>query len=477
MEKFLRPERLDIEPDDKAAEKQWKHWLKTFSNFMAALSSADHSPDRLSVLINFISSRVYDYIADCTSYDEAILLLQSYYVKPKSIIYARHLLSTRKQESSETLDQYLIQLKQLSLNCDFTAVSATQNRDEAIRDSMITGLRSSYIRQRLLENKTLTLSEAYDQARTLESAQLQAETYRLDVPSGVTAEAFSLDQIESTGHTGPPIVAVSARKSLSGARCYFCGFSKHPRTKCPARDATCHLCTKRRHFSKVCKSIHSQSNSPTSSSTSVIATLIAAAPACLNRALIPVIINGVSTKALIDTGSSESFLSLQFAKNLKVKVSPCALKISMASTMFSALARGFCNVSLQYDSADPVTVKLNVLEDLCADIILGHDILKNHHSIEVTFNGKRPSLKVCGLAAATVPSPSLFANLATDWRPIVDKSRQYSSEDMQFIKKEIVHLMKEDIIEPSSSPWRAQVLVTGGNKMRKRMVVDYSRTI
>ncbi len=98
---------------------------------MAALSSADHSPDRLSVLINFMSSRVYDYIADCTSYDEAILLLQSYYVKPKSIIYAQHL-STRKQEPSETLDQYLIQLKQLSLNCDFTAVSATQNRDELL---------------------------------------------------------------------------------------------------------------------------------------------------------------------------------------------------------------------------------------------------------------------------------------------------------------------------------------------------------
>ncbi len=53
MEKILRPERLDIEPDDRFAEKQWNHWLKT-SNFMAALGSADHSPDRLSVLINFV---------------------------------------------------------------------------------------------------------------------------------------------------------------------------------------------------------------------------------------------------------------------------------------------------------------------------------------------------------------------------------------------------------------------------------------
>ncbi len=80
---------------------------------------------------------------------------------------------------------------------------------------MITGLRSSYIRQRLLENKTLTLSGAYDQARTLESAQLQAETYRMDVPAvattpsklgsaGPLAEAFSLVEIEYTGHTGPP---------------------------------------------------------------------------------------------------------------------------------------------------------------------------------------------------------------------------------------------------------------------------------
>jgi hypothetical protein len=37
--------------------------------------------------------------------------------------------------------------------------------------------------------------------------------------------------------------------------------------------------------------------------------------------------------------------------------------------------------------------------------------------------------------------------------------------------------MKAGIIEESRSPWRAQVLITGGMNQKKRMVIDYSRTI
>ena len=37
--------------------------------------------------------------------------------------------------------------------------------------------------------------------------------------------------------------------------------------------------------------------------------------------------------------------------------------------------------------------------------------------------------------------------------------------------------MEDDIIELSSSPWRAQVLVTANENHKKRMVVDYSQTI
>ena len=46
-----------------------------------------------------------------------------------------------------------------------------------MRDAFITGLLSTNIRQRLLENKTLNLQTAFDQARALDTAQRSSETY------------------------------------------------------------------------------------------------------------------------------------------------------------------------------------------------------------------------------------------------------------------------------------------------------------
>ena len=42
---------------------------------------------------------------------------------------------------------------------------------------------------------------------------------------------------------------------------------------------------------------------------------------------------------------------------------------------------------------------------------------------------------------------------------------------------EVKRLLKENIIEPSKSPWRAPVLITTNENHKKRMVVDYSQTI
>ena len=51
------------------------------------------------------------------------------------------------------------------------------------------------------------------------------------------------------------------------------------------------------------------------------------------------------------------------------------------------------------------------------------------------------------------------------------------SIDKQFIESQITSLLQDNIIEPSNSPWRAQVLVTTNERHKKRMVVDYSQTI
>lgn len=104
-------------------------------------------------------------------------------------------------------------------------------------------------------------------------------------------------------------------------------------------------------------------------------------------------------------------------------------------------------------------------------------ILQRHSSVNIVFKGPLPSLKICSLAIAKVRPISLFANLDVNCKPIATKSRRHSEENNKFINLEIKRLLHEGVIEPSNSPWRAQVLVVREENHKERMVVDYSQTI
>lgn len=120
---------------------------------------------------------------------------------------------------------------------------------------------------------------------------------------------------------------------------------------------------------------------------------------------------------------------------------------------------------------------MSLLPNACTDIILGHDFIGKHSELRIPFLGNRPPLVVCGVAAANVESPALFANLDAQCKPIATKSRRHSKQDNKFISSEIEQLLRNGIIEKSNSPWRAQVLVTTNENHKRRMVVDYSQTI
>ena len=102
MERLLRPERLDMDRSSPTVAQEWKHWLKTFKNFLGA--PPQDNLDKLSLLTNFVSPRLYETISECTVYDEAIRTLQSQYVKPTNEVFARHRLATRRQQVGESWD-------------------------------------------------------------------------------------------------------------------------------------------------------------------------------------------------------------------------------------------------------------------------------------------------------------------------------------------------------------------------------------
>ncbi|VDP70791.1 unnamed protein product [Echinostoma caproni] len=186
-------------------------------------------------------------------------------------------------------------LRNVVRDCNFKAVSGKQNEEDAIRDAFISGQISNPIRQRLLEKKTLDVSTAYDQAKALDLAQQQSQTFA--TLSIYAAAARNLDQTPKT-----PLAA-------SRTSCFFCGYDRHPRHKCPAKDATCKSRGKRGHFEKVCRAPANSKHTAATSPFLVSSISAAAAPASLNKAVTDVTVNGLALKALVDTGSSESYVS------------------------------------------------------------------------------------------------------------------------------------------------------------------------
>ena len=149
--------------------------MKTFNNFLDSI--ATHNPDKLCMLVNYISPEVYDYIDGIDDYDAAITKLNDIYKLQVNVVFARHTLATRKQKPDESIDMYVQALRQLAKPCNFEAVSAETHSDEAIQDAMITGVLSSTIRQRLLEDDELKLDEAITKARAYKLAQENSEVY------------------------------------------------------------------------------------------------------------------------------------------------------------------------------------------------------------------------------------------------------------------------------------------------------------
>ena len=110
---------------------------------------------------------VYEYIADCNTFDTAVNHLKELYIKPPNEVFVQHLLATYGQKEEENIHEYVQRLKLLAKECNFKSVDVVQNRDGCVRDAFITGLRPNIILQWLLENKILHLNIAIDQARVL----------------------------------------------------------------------------------------------------------------------------------------------------------------------------------------------------------------------------------------------------------------------------------------------------------------------
>ena len=82
MDTFFCPERFECDPSSAESDKQWTHWLRTFENFISAITT--QKIDKFALSTYCVAPSVYEYIADCDMYESAITVLKELYVKPQN---------------------------------------------------------------------------------------------------------------------------------------------------------------------------------------------------------------------------------------------------------------------------------------------------------------------------------------------------------------------------------------------------------
>ncbi|KAI5645173.1 hypothetical protein NE865_02721 [Phthorimaea operculella] len=231
------------------------------------------------------------------------------------------------------------------------------------------------------------------------------ETYQREtVPITNSVAAASSDSTGAPLDNEATTAALNRSTTNSQETCYFCGNKRHPRRNCPAASRTCLSCGKRGHFAKVCKSKphHNTSNALMQGDegycsyhrTSMVSCMASATGNGLDKTIIQVLINKkINARALIDTGSTGSLIDKKLVERNDLLMLPGKQKVTMAKSNFTAEADGLCPVTIDMLGYTKST-DLMIMEYICADVIIGLDIMAEHKSVEVELGGRMPPLKV-----------------------------------------------------------------------------------
>ena len=57
MEKYFKPDQLQLDPNEVNSDRQWNHWKARFENFLEEICAAEL--DKLKLLTNFVDYTIH----------------------------------------------------------------------------------------------------------------------------------------------------------------------------------------------------------------------------------------------------------------------------------------------------------------------------------------------------------------------------------------------------------------------------------
>lgn len=229
----------------------WSAYEQQFECFVALNDIPTEK--KVPLLITKLSTNVYDILITLCipvpplkeTYENICEKLQKYYNPGKN--FALHQAEFRKriQKPNETIEQYIMDLKKLSVNCNFKSVN------EEIKERLLNGAYRDAVRFELLKQADQPLEILTNMGKTVEAA------YNLAFHPEKQHERSDMFQLQGRNFTRNKNIGRSQPTTTGNQHtrsCFCCGKDGHLKAECSLREKFCSECGVRGHIFKVCKS-------------------------------------------------------------------------------------------------------------------------------------------------------------------------------------------------------------------------------
>ena len=306
------PQKLDMSAN---LATEWRRFHAQWTNYCVATDLNDApARKRTATFLAIIGNDAYSLFEsldfgdqDRDDIDVVVAKFREHCVGETNVTYERYVFNKRSQDTGESFDTFLADLRRLIKTCEYGALE-----ESILKDRIVMGIHNDTTRRKLLQTRQLTLAVAVDicRASELASRQLKAMAGADAVERVDTKPKFKRD---FRGRSPSRTRADAPRRQHSATRqtgnntdrnrkCKFCLRShEFVKSACFAWQKTCNDCGKKNHFSgsSVC---HKQSR--TSDVRSVDEELLAVVGKNKNRKYTTLLVNGHRSKLLLDSGST-----------------------------------------------------------------------------------------------------------------------------------------------------------------------------
>ena len=153
---------------------EWKLWLDGYTSYEVSSGvSAKGENIKKTTFLHCLgpqTRRVFNNLpGDKETYESCKDILTRYFDPKRNTVAERYKFRSRAQQQNETIDEYTNVLRELAKSCEFGALE-----DEMLRDQIVEKCCSSTLREKLLQQETLTLDKTLKMGRLYEKAQVES---------------------------------------------------------------------------------------------------------------------------------------------------------------------------------------------------------------------------------------------------------------------------------------------------------------